>query len=123
MESTGTTSAPATPTTSPAAGDLVGLGLIGLFVVAFGGLAITALTRKRRQNLEALTEVRGKQAAEAIPAPEGTPAADEYDDEGRAPAPAGRSAAPAPRAAETREAYRRGLERTRTSFFGKLTEI
>ena len=92
----------------PATGDVVGLSIMGLLVALFVGLGLTALRRKRGQNLAALEA--------ALEAPSALSEEPEAQEAPRAPAPV-------VDAEETRAAYRRGLERTRGSMWGGMRKL
>jgi len=104
----------------PEAGDVVGLGVMGLFFVMLLWLGVAFIRKKRRENLETLTRELEKPSAddEERLLPEGeTPLRVDL-----ARTPETVPVRPADDA-ETRQAYARGLEKTRSSFFSKLTSL
>jgi fused signal recognition particle receptor len=115
------TSVPDQNSSALATGDVVGVSVLGLMVVGLVGLGLTAVTRKRRQNVEDLARELDKPSTDGEPraltegdAPLASPAAAAQD---KVPVAAGRAED------DARAAYRRGLERTRGGFFGQLTKL
>ncbi|MBI5498189.1 MAG: signal recognition particle-docking protein FtsY [Deltaproteobacteria bacterium] len=122
MQNTQTGTTPAAPVPPPDGGDIAGLIFFALFFAAFFALGIAFVRKRNRQNREELAAELDKAPPPDEQAPQLT--------EGEPPLQAGEATAahaPAPVVpkddTEARDAYRRGLEKTRTGFFSRLTTL
>jgi len=121
---TGTTTQQPAPLAPPEGGDLVGLLVMGLFFALLLGLGVAFVRKKGRENRDALAAKLDKPTTsdgEPAQLTGGEPPLDVPVAAAREPVVARPAAAPT--APESREAYRRGLEKTRTGFFSRLTSL